>query len=367
MNVLILNWRDPNNPKSGGAELVTMEHAKAWVRAGHNVTWFSSKFKYAEGREIIDGVEVIRRGGSFTVYLLSPFFYFFSRRNFDIVIDEIHGLPFFTPLYVRKPKIAFIHEIAGEIWNYMYPFPISMTGKLLESFYFIVYKDILFWTDAPSTVNELVKKGIKRSYCTAIACPITNQFVIKMPVKEKRPTYLFVSRLVKMKGVEEIIKAFLMLHRNQQGAQLWIVGSGEKNYTNYLKILVKESGLERNVIFYGFVSNEKKLELMGKAHVLLHASVKEGWGLVVLEAASQGTPAVVYNVTGLIDVVKNNITGIVITDNSPQELAKQTLSLLSDKKRYKTFQRNGLIWAKSMKWSSATNESLQLIKRAMHM
>src|SRR5437879_3318402 len=42
MNILILNWRDSKNPLAGGAEIVTLEHAKAWVRAGHHVTWFTS-------------------------------------------------------------------------------------------------------------------------------------------------------------------------------------------------------------------------------------------------------------------------------------------------------------------------------------
>src|SRR6185312_6565233 len=127
MNVLILNWRDPKNPKSGGAELVTQEHAKAWVKAGHSVIWFTSCFKGAKNEEMIDGVKVIRRGNALSVYLLAPFFYFFSKNKFDVVIDEIHGIPFFTPLYVKKArKTAFIHEVAGEIWDYMYSFPVNI-------------------------------------------------------------------------------------------------------------------------------------------------------------------------------------------------------------------------------------------------
>ena len=115
MNILILNWRDPKNPKSGGAEIVTLEHAKAWIKSGNTVTWFTSKFSGAKNEEKIDGVNIVRRGNFITVYLLAPFFYL-SRQSsreggFDLVIDEIHGLPFFTPLYVRKPKIRFGQKI----------------------------------------------------------------------------------------------------------------------------------------------------------------------------------------------------------------------------------------------------------------
>src|SRR3990170_217949 len=118
MNILILNWRDTKNPKSGGAEVVTLEHAKAWVKKGHWVTWFTSEFENEKKTEKIDGINIVRRGNFLTVYLHAPFFYLFSGNKFDVLIDEIHGLPFFTPIYARIPKIAFIHEVAREIWDY---------------------------------------------------------------------------------------------------------------------------------------------------------------------------------------------------------------------------------------------------------
>lgn len=363
MNILILNWRDPKNPKSGGAEQVTFEHAKRWVEAGHTVTWFTSYFLNAKKEETIDGVSIIRKGGAYTVYLLTPFYYFFCQKNFDIVIDEIHGIPFFTPLYVRKPKIAFIHEVAGEIWDYMYPFPINVFGKIFESFYFLFYKDIFFWTDAPSTITDLEKHGIKKEECIAIPCPPGNKSLDKLPQKETSPTYIFVSRLVKMKGIENILKTFKLIVAEKPQAKLWIVGGGEASYMKTLETKIKNCGIAKNVTFYGYVSNQKKLELMRRAHILLHASVKEGWGLVVLEAASQATPAVVYNVPGLCDVVKNGKTGTVIKRNTPDEMAKEAVKLFENKKRYSEYQKNGLAWASSLRWDTVAKDSLQLLER----
>ena len=94
MNILILNWRDVKNPKSGGAEIVTLEHAKYWVKKGHNVTWFTSSFKGAKREEILNGIKIVRYGNFITVYLFAPFYYLFSKTKFDIIIDQIHGLPF---------------------------------------------------------------------------------------------------------------------------------------------------------------------------------------------------------------------------------------------------------------------------------
>lgn len=363
MNILILNWRDPKNPKSGGAEIVTLEHAKAWVKAGHQVTWFTSLFLNAEKKEMIDGVQIVRGGNSFTNYLIAPFFYF-SSGKYDTVIDEIHGIPYFTPLYVRGPKIiAFIHEVAGEIWDYMYPFPINILGKFFEKIYFKFYKNINFWVDAPSAIDDLVNLGISRGSCTAIPCAVSNRIVSQPPIKEKNLTFIFVSRLVKMKGIENVIQAFKYIYYEKNNAKLWIVGEGEEGYLIKLKELVDTLSLSNSVVFCGRVNDIKKLDLMRRSHLLLHASVKEGWGLVVLEAASQGTPSVVYNVNGLKDVVKNKITGIVLENNNAKDLASEALKLLQNEKIYTLLQKNGINFAKDLKWEECTRKSLELIMK----
>lgn len=365
MKILLLNWRDPKNPKSGGAEYVTYEHAKAWVKAGHKVTWFTSRFPKSKKEEVLDGIKIIRKGGSYSVYLLAPFYYFAHKKEIDIIVDEIHGLPFFTPLYSKKPKIAFIHEIAGNIWNCMYPFPINILGKFLEYIYLKIYKNEHFWTDANSTVNELVSNGINRKKCIAIPCPIRNKTLNKIPVKEKIPTFIFVSRVVKMKGIEEVIKAFFYIIKEINKAQLWIVGDGDKQYIQYLRKTMDKYSIPAKVKFWGRVSEIKKLSLMRRSHLLLHASIKEGWGLVVIEAASQATPSIVFNVNGLKDSVKNGKTGIVLRNNTSKEMARETISLLKSKSLYNNYQKECLKWAKSLNWNDITKQSFELINKIL--
>ena len=365
MNILILNWRDPKNPKSGGAEIVTLEHAKAWVEGGHGVTWFTSRFENSKEEEKTQGVNIVRRGNFITVFLHAFIFYLFSGQKFNLVIDEIHGLPFFTPLYVRKPKIAFIHEVADEIWDYMYPFPINKIGKIIEPLYFKLYRNVKFWTDADSTIDDLANKGIKRKNCIAINCPVSNKPLKTLPKKEKVPTFIFVSRVVKMKGIEDVVRAFFYILRELKDARLWIVGDGEEKYVEELKETMRSYSISTKVKFFGRVDDNKKLELMRKAHLLLHASIKEGWGLVVIEAASQGTPSVVYNVAGLRDSVKNEKTGIVLEENNAKEMAREAIALIKNRKKYQSFQKNGILWVKNLTWEKATKESFELIKNTV--
>ncbi len=367
MNILMLNWRDVAHPQSGGAELVTLEHARAWVKAGHAVTWFTAGFNRAAPESHINGVRILRRGRWWSVYLHAAFYLLFYSKKFDVIVDQAHGIPFFSPLFTRKPVVVFIHEIAGDIWNVMFPFPVSALGRLLEKWYFRLYRHCFFWTIAPSTVEELVHRGIPRGQCVAIPNPLVvgTKGLIRDRPKEKVPTYIFVSRVVRMKGIEEVIKAFSFILRTQPKAKLWIIGGGEKRYMDELVEMMKEYGISQNVNVWGRVPEGKKFELMSRAHLLLHASVKEGWGLVVLEAAAVGTPSVVYNVSGLKDVVKNNITGVVLADNSPDRMAAAAMKLTYDSARYRDFQKNGKEWVNSLKWTTVTGESLRLLKKAM--
>lgn len=370
MKILLLNWRDIRHPKSGGAEIVTFEHAKRWVLRGNEVTWITSYYPGSLHEETINGVKILRRFGSLTVFFYTTWFLLTKSKSYDVVIDEIHGIPFFSPIFTKKPVIVFIHEIAGEIWDYMYPFPINRIGKWLELFFFRLYKHNYFWTDAPSTIDELTKRGVPKGSCTAIPCPITvsDRSIIlraKKLSKPDHPAFVFASRLVKMKGIEEVIKAFSFIVKQYSNASLIIIGSGEESYIRSLHSMANDYGCDKNITFAGRVGEKEKYTLMAQAHILLHASVKEGWGLVVLEAASVGTPSVVYDVPGLRDIVKDKKTGVIVHTNSPRDMARVALELYEDKKRYAQYQINAQKWEQSLDWDTIADESLMLIRKAV--
>lgn len=360
MNILILNWRDPKNPLAGGAEVVTMQYAQAWQALGHNVTWFAAFYKGAKRQEIIEGVNIYRKGNFLSVYFFAPLFYLFSRVKYDLVVDELHGIPFFTPLYVKKSKFAFVHEVAGKIWDVMFPFPLNLVGRVIEHIMFVPYRKTPFVTVSESTAEELHMMGIQD--VTMIENGVNTQ---KLPItihKEKVPTFIFISRLVKMKGIEDVLDAFAHILKELPEAMLWVVGTGNKAYEEVLSRKVHALDLNNHVKFCGKVPEKAKYLLMKKAHVLLHASVKEGWGLVVIEAASQGTPAVTYDVGGLRDSVIHGKTGILTKSNSPEELAREAVSLVKDHKRYKEYQQNAKKWADSFTWERTREKSAAFIK-----
>jgi hypothetical protein len=132
VKILWLNWRCWLNPAMGGAEVFTREVAKRWVASGHEVSLFTSKFPGCENEEIVDGVNIVRAGGRFTVYRQAKKFYSkrFRAENFDVVIDEVNTRPFFAPKFVKNSEkiVALIHQLAREYWFYETPFPVNYFG-----------------------------------------------------------------------------------------------------------------------------------------------------------------------------------------------------------------------------------------------
>jgi glycosyltransferase involved in cell wall biosynthesis len=94
------------------------------------------------------------------------------------------------------------------------------------------------------------------------------------------------------------------------------------------------------------------------------ASVKEGWGLVVTEANSQGTPAVVYNCDGLRDSVQDGATGLVCKRNTPEALAEAMAALLQDQPRYEHMRRAAWEWSKDITFEKSYAQFKDILTHA---
>jgi|SRR5882724_414499 len=369
MNILILNWRDPKNPNAGGAEIVTHEYAKAWTKAGHQVTLFTAFFQGAKRKETIDEVTIIREGQSvFGVQFAAFRWYVFKKHEkFDIVIDQFHGIPFFTPLYVKEKKLAFIHEVTKNVWKLNpWPRPFNLIpyyiGSIAEPWIFkLFYRNIPFMTVSQSTKNELIEWGIPEKNITIIYNGTTYPIANKYLTKEKTKTVIFLGALSIDKGITDALEVFAAINKQDPHCQFWIVGKSDERHRKIVTDLSNQFGIANKIKMWGYVSEQKKFELLQKAHILLNPSEREGWGLVIIEAASQLTPSVVYDVPGLRDSVKNGMTGIVIKQKDPEETATAIMALINDEKKYKKFQEACQKWAQQFTWKRATKQALTLL------
>jgi len=266
----------------------------------------------------VEGVRIVRRGGRLTVYRAArKYWKTQGEGQFDVVIDEVNTRPFLTPRYVRTvPVVALIHQVAREVWKYEVPAPIGLLGRyVMEPWWLRSYRKVPVLTDSVSSAQSLDAYGIHGAHPLPIgAAPIEKPDV----EKESSPTVVFLARLVESKRPHHVFEAFSLVRRVIPDARLWMIGDGPYRAT-------LEARHEPNVEFLGRVSMREREERLARAHVLVAASVREGWGLNVSEAAACGTPSIGYRTPGLVDSVP--ASGGHLVDPTPQAMADALISL----------------------------------------
>jgi glycosyltransferase involved in cell wall biosynthesis len=348
MRFLMLNWRDPKNPLAGGAERVTEGYLAALRDRGHEVYWFANAFPGGAPEETIRGIRVIRGGGKGSSVLCARRWYR-GQKPFDLVIDQHHGIPWYAPWWCKTHCVSYIHEVLGPIWNAFYRWPWNVIGRWQERWTHRLYRNVPFWVGCESTRDALRRHGVR-------GITVLHYGIHTVPPPELEPKPLrepvqliVVSRLAPNKRVSHSLEATRVLLQRGIRAHLTVVGSGEEE--GLLRRLAAEEILAGQVTFAGQLSESEKDERLRRSHVLLHTSIREGWGLNVLEANAMGTPGVVYPVAGLVESTLDGRTGLVTPRETPESIADAIQSLLKTPERYETFRRNAQERSKEFHWS----------------
>lgn len=312
MRILVLSWKDTTHPAAGGAEVYTREISRAWAALGHDVTWFCAAVEGQPAEEVRDGVRVLRRGGRFGVFAAARRWY--GREGygrFDIVVDEVNTRPFLAPRWAAgTPVVALIFQVCREIWSFEMPAPLALLGRhVLEPHWLRLYRDVPTLTISESSRASLFNYGLRQIEVVGVGVPALRRPDVG---REAVPTLLFVGRLADNKRPSAAVEAFSLLRDRMPDARLWVVGDGPDR-------LRLAAAAPPGVTFFGRVNEEAKQQVMARAHALVVTSVREGWGLVVDEAAAMGTPSIGYDVPGLRDSIE--AAGGVLVAPAPSELA----------------------------------------------
>jgi glycosyltransferase involved in cell wall biosynthesis len=345
---LMLNWRDPENPLSGGAERVTHGYLAALAKRGHEVYWFANAFEGGARETMIDDIHIVRGGGKGSSILEARKWYR-AQRKFDLVIDQHHGLPWYAPWWGGTNSIAYIHEVLGPIWDAFYKFPWNVIGKKQEQWTHRLYRNVVFWTACESTRDDLMRNGVRtvkiiRYGVHTQALPSLDPKPLTSPLQ-----LVMVSRLAPNKRIEHGVRALAALKKLGVAAEMTIIGTGE--WEPEIRSTVQECGVGEVVRFTGALPEREKDELLRRSHLLLHTSQREGWGLNVIEANAMGTPAAVYPVAGLRESTLDNETGVVAREETPESLAARIQELVSAPKFYAKLRVAAWERAKTFHWS----------------
>ena len=324
-DVLVLNWRDLTNPEGGGSELYVESVAARLAAAGDRVTLFCAAHRNAPKDEVKDGVRYVRRGGRLTVYLWAAVLMLLGRLGRRGTVVEVHnGVPFLARLWTRRRVVVLVHHVHREQWPVVFGRLGARVGWWLESWLAPrVNRRCDYVAVSEITKTELVGLGVD-------ACRITvvhNGTSPALPTTTGRadvPTIAVLGRVVPHKRIELVLDAAAVLRHEIPGLRVEVAGDGY--WLPQLVARVSELGLQDVVTIHGRVTEQEKHDLLARAWVHAVPSVKEGWGLSVVEAATHATPSVAFRAAGgLAESIVDGRTGLLVEDTDELHAALREL------------------------------------------
>ena len=355
MNILVLNWLDPDNPQAGGAEVHLHEIFRRLVARGHSVTLLCSGWPGGAATADISGIKVHRTGGRHTLSWAAPRYYrkHLAGQDFDVVVEDLNKVPFFTPGWVTAPVALLVHHLFGTTAFREASVPVALATCLLEMPLARVFGTVPTAAVSRSTVEDLIRRGLQRDLIEVIPNGVDLEALTPGPPEERfaEPTLLYLGRLRRYKRVDLVMRAVADIVERGQHCRLLIAGQGD--YRDRLESLRDELGLSDRVEFLGFVAQEKKLEVLRRSWVHVLASPKEGWGIANLEAAACGTPTVASDSPGLCDSVIDGQTGYLVPHGSVQHLADRIAELLGSEDTRSRMGRASRAFAERFTWDES--------------
>jgi glycosyltransferase involved in cell wall biosynthesis len=348
--ILFVAWRDLANPRAGGSEVLVDRLADGMTARGDHVTLLCGG-PVAERR-----YQVVRNGGNYSQFARAPLAYRLRNelRGSDLVVEVCNGMPFFTPLWSRRPTVCLVNHVHTELWAVRLPRPLANVGRFTENTLLpMAHSKNLFLTVSASTAAALAGIGVSqdriRVVCNGVEPPQP------LTPKSPEPLFLALGRLTDYKRIDLLLRLWDRV-RHVVGGKLVIAGDGPER----ARI---EALAGPGVVIAGRVSDEEKHRLLCSAWILLHPAMIEGWGIVIVEAAIRGTPGIGFDVPGLRDSVVPGQTGVLVRNEG--QFASAWASLALDHRTREAMGQAARQRALQLHWSAAVEGFAQVADEAI--
>jgi glycosyltransferase involved in cell wall biosynthesis len=359
VRILAVNWLDRANPQAGGAEIHFFEIFRRLVERGHSVRLVSSGWDGCEPSATIEGIEVERHGGrhSFALRGRGAVRRALAANPYDVVVEDINKLPLYVATLSQLPMYVIVPHLFGTTAFREASLPVASVVWLAEKPIPSVYRRAAYHAISESTRDDLAARGVDRDAIRVIYPGVDATWYAPDPGtgRTEAPTFLYVGRLKRYKGVEVALEALRLARVRRPDLRLLVAGGGDDRPR--LEGVARRLELGDAVRFLGFVSEEHKRQLLREAWGLVFPSVKEGWGISNVEAAACGTPAIASDSPGLRESVLSGETGMLVRHGDAEAMAGAMLGLAADPELVERLGRGGRRFAESLSWDHAAEQT----------
>jgi glycosyltransferase involved in cell wall biosynthesis len=353
----LLAWRDFDDIDAGGSEVHASMIARLWAEAGIDVTMKTSAAAGHPSLTRRDGYRVVRKAGRYAVFPRTAVSGALGRGGRpDGLVEVWNGMPFFSPLWARCPRVVFLHHVHAEMWDMALGQPaLARLGKLVElNLAPPLYRGTRLVTLSPSSRDEIV---------TRLGLPAANISVVPPGVdprfrpsgrRSPHPMVAAVGRLVPVKRFDVLIDTLVELRRRHPTLEAHIAGEGSQR--NALMTRVHAAGAAGWLHLPGRLDDAALVQLYRRAWVVASTSVREGWGMTLTEAAACGTPAVASAIPGHADAVHHGTSGLLVEDD--HGLLAALDAVLFDPGLRRRLGQGALERAASLTWEATARSAL---------
>lgn len=364
MKILLVNWQDRDNPQGGGAEIHLHEIFGRLARKGHEVTLLCGGWPGSPPRAELDGIDIHRVGTRHSFPFLARQYYarHLKTAGHDVLVEDINKIPLYTTRWGARRVVALVPHLFGETAFQEFPAPMAAAVWFAERPLGFMYAGTPFEAISESTADDLALRGIPRGSVEVIYPGIDSVgYTPNAAERSPVPSFAYLGRLKKYKGVHLCIEAFARVARKD--AVLEIAGAGD--YRPALEALARSLDLGNRVRFLGRISEAEKLSLLRRSWALLFASPKEGWGITNLEAAACATPVVASNSPGIRESVRDGETGYLVRHGDVGAMADAMTRLASDAALVARLGAQARVFATEFTWERAAEETERHLQRVI--
>ncbi|MGH9132661.1 MAG: glycosyltransferase family 4 protein [Ilumatobacteraceae bacterium] len=347
--VHVLAWRDLDDPDAGGSEVHADHFMRRWAAAGLDVLHRTSAGVGIPETARRNGYDVVRRGSRYSVFPRTVAAELTRRMGrFDGLVEIWNGVPWFSPVWCRRPRITIIHHVHGPMWDQLLPRPLAGAGRALETRLAPpFYRRTQVVTPSGSTRGELLKVGFAPERVTAVDNGV-EAFFTPGERRYDHPTIVATARLAPVKRFGVLIEAAAAARARIPDLHLRIIGEGPER--TVLEDWIRRHDAASWVTLVGYVPHDQLMSEYRRAWIVASASVAEGWGLALTEAAACGTPAVATDIPGHRSSVVDGVTGLLAP---PEQLADRFAEVLGNPSLRERLGSAALSRARTLTWDAS--------------
>ena len=350
--VHVLAWRDLDDPDAGGSEVHADHFMRRWASAGLEITHRTSAAAGLAAVAQRNGYRVVRRGSRYSVFPRAVLAEIAGAANYDALVEIWNGVPWFSPLWSRKPKLTFLHHVHGPMWDQLLPGPFAAAGRWMETRLApALYRRQRVLTPSEATRAELLGLGLHPERVRAIPNGVEDDFI--PGVRAPEPLVVAVGRLAPVKRHAELIDAVAEARARVPGVRLVIVGEGPLRAG--LEAQIERLGAQGWVRLAGHVPRAELIALYQQAWLVASSSLAEGWGLSLTEAAACATPCVATDISGHRSSVVDGQTGVLVPLG---RLGQAIAEMLADDRRREALGSAARARARTLTWEASATAIL---------